>query len=335
MKLGEYLDEAKLAQYVNRGLVTARHHNTLPLTIYCYSKKAVYSNHWDDITTKTRGLIVSKEGDIIARPYEKFFSIGQPTGLYIPDVTLSGVLDIDKQYGPPIVTEKVNGHLGIFWRYGTHWGVATKGSFHSSQAEWATKWLEDHVEHKCKLVFPEGYTPIFEIICQDIQPHTIKYDKDELVLLDFVKTDTGEELGRDEFTNYAIKNSLGYRVTFPCSLEQALTDDDSSFEGYVVTYNKPQQAPFKLKVKFPTFIENRRKFYAAQKMESLKSETPVVLDTKAKDIVKEALVHCTTRKEFAEYFNRPENKQYSAECFKLLDYDNKYTPGHCSLGDTK
>ena len=326
MKLSEYLDEAKLAEHVNRGLVTVRHHNTLPLSIYSYSRKAMYSNHWDDITTKTRGLIVDKEGNIVARPYEKFFAVGQH-----PSTDPLTIRDMDANFGPPVITEKINGCLGIFWKYGVHWGVATKGSFHSPHAEWATKWLEDHIEHNGRLIFPEGYTPVFEIICQDVQPHVIKYPKDRLVLLGFVNNQSGEELeyGWDDgVAAYAYRNHLFATPKVTIDVQDAMQSDSDKFEGYVATYNIPGQVPYKLKIKFPTFIKNRRKFYAdrlagreltEEELEELAQAK--ITQSKAKTIVTEALVKFTTRKEFAEYFNLPENKEYASECFRLLDYD--------------
>ena len=77
MKLAEYLDKDKLRHHINTGLVMERFHDTLPLSIYCYGRKAVFDSVWDDVTTKTRGLIVGPEGEIVARPFEKFFSVDQ------------------------------------------------------------------------------------------------------------------------------------------------------------------------------------------------------------------------------------------------------------------
>jgi RNA ligase len=317
MKLSEYIDTAKLQRHVSNGLVTARRHNTLPLTIYCYGKTAVFNRVWDDVTTKTRGLIVDDSGEIIARPYEKFFSIDQ-----LP--TLVDVHEIDTQFGPPVITEKVNGCLGIFWKYGIHWGIASKGSFHSPHAEFATKWMEQHIEEHGPLVFPEGYTPVFEIVCQEVQPHVIKYAKDGLVLLSFVKVETGEEGDRAEVVNYyGNLNSLDRAFSFNGTLDEALSMDREHYEGLVATYNIPGQAPFKLKIKFPTFLKNRKAFYEAQRLKSDDGgkEAYNRIHSKAAEIVKEALVVCTEQKEFAMFFQKPENVFYAPACFAMLNYD--------------
>jgi len=315
MKLTEYLDVKKLRQHISTGLVTERFHDTLPLAIYCYGKKAVFGNHWDDVTTKTRGLIVDIEtNEIIARPYEKFFAVGQNIDTDI------AVAEADEKYGPPVITEKVNGCLGTFWRYGIHWGIASKGSFHSPHAEFATKWMADHIEHHGKLIFPEGYTPVFEIICQEVQPHVIKYAQDGLVLLDFIKLDTGEELGRDDVIQYAFRNDLWYSVTFHKTLPEALSTDSDELEGYVATYNRPGQTPLKVKIKFPTFLKNRKAFYEELRLKEKPQDTNKYAEifTEASTMLRDALVSCTTRKEFAEFFQRS-NPKLTPVCFAMMD----------------
>ncbi len=317
MKLEDYIDIQKLHHHVNVGLVTARRHNSLPLTIYCYGRKAVFDQIWDSVTTKTRGLIVDDSGEVIARPYEKFFSIDQKPAL------LEHAKGLEVLYGPPTITEKVNGCLGIFWKYGIHWGIASKGSFHSPHAEFATRWMENHIEEHGPLVFPEGFTPVFEIICQEVQLHVIKYPEDGLVLLDLIKLETGEEVNYDDIQRYAQRNKLKYPFDVEVDLQTALMDDSERLEGYVATYNIPGQAPFKLKIKFPTFLKNRKLFYEEQRLktEPVKTEQYQTIHDKAAEIVKAALVLCTEQKEFAVYFSRPENVFYAPVCFAMLNYD--------------
>lgn len=317
MRIDEYLDVQKLNRHIGSGLVTARRHKTLPLTIYCYGRQAIYNHIWDDVTTKTRGLIVDDYGEIIARPYEKFFSVDQFPAL------LTEAEETEKQFGPPVVTEKVNGCLGIFWRYGIHWGIASKGSFHSPHAEFATKWMEEHIEKNGQLVFPEGYTPVFEIICQEIQPHVIKYKNDHLVLLSLVKVETGEEESLSVVAEYAQKNDIGYPWVYNMSLKDALAYDSEYLEGFVATYNRPGQTPLKLKIKLPTFLKNRRKFYEEQKLKE-QPEVSTRLDSarqKVGKIVQEALTKCTTQKEFAEFFLTEDRRAYAPACFAMLNYD--------------
>lgn len=320
MRLEEYINIERLNKHIGEGFVTARRHNTLPLTIYSYTRKAVKKSQWDTVTCCTRGLIVSDGGEIISRPYEKFFSYNDSQA---PETHPLTVRDMDANFGPPLLTEKINGCLGIFWKYGVHWGIATKGSFHSPHAEWATKWLENHIEQHGKLVFPEGYTPVFEIICQDIQPHVIHYEKDGLVLLNFINIRTGEELSHIGTLLYAATNKLATPFLMDLPLDEALSLDESTYEGLVATYNIPGNTPYKLKIKFPTFLKNRKIFYEQQKLlreepQKQSGRYQEILE-KSIGLVYKSLVLYTLRKEISEFLNSPENKYYAPVCFAMLD----------------
>jgi hypothetical protein len=320
VKLTEYIDGTKLRQYIDKRLVNERFHKRLPLAIYSYGKKAVYDNVWDDVTTRTRGLIVDMNtGDIVARPFEKFFAYNTPGIAETYDRNLE---KLEQQVGPPVIQEKINGCLGTFWRYGIHWGVATKGSFHSEHAEWATRWMENHLEGMGRLVFPVSHTPVFEIICQDVQPHVIKYEKDELVLLALVNNENGSEIRPDAYANL---NNLSYARESGLSLNEALKADSAFEEGYVATYRLVGKPPVKIKIKFPTFIRNRKLFYEEQEVAKVLNAN---IDNEQEynrifaicsGIVREGLVLTTTRAEMAKYLLAPERRQYAHICFTMLD----------------
>src|SRR5271156_5069101 len=188
MLLSEYLNKEKLNEYIQDGIVSERKHPDpeCPLVIYCYTKKATYNNIWDDVTCRTRGLIVDKTNDVIvARPFEKFFNLN--------------TFGRDETYimGDKIgeVSEKLDGSLGIYYNYGKWFGVATKGSFSSDHAIWATAWLNNHINTvNSGKKYNGGFTLLFEIICESVQQHVVTYDfKERLVLIGIVDTNTGNE----------------------------------------------------------------------------------------------------------------------------------------------
>jgi RNA ligase len=63
-----------LEKYYNLGLLYKQTHPTLDLTIWNYSPKVQYEGLWDDITMQCRGLVTNSNGDVIARPFKKFFN---------------------------------------------------------------------------------------------------------------------------------------------------------------------------------------------------------------------------------------------------------------------
>jgi RNA ligase len=60
--------------YIDTGKVIKQNHPTLPLSIYNYSRECQYNGNWDNITLNCRGLILDTEGNVIAKPFPKFFN---------------------------------------------------------------------------------------------------------------------------------------------------------------------------------------------------------------------------------------------------------------------
>lgn len=59
--------------------------------------------------------------------------------------------------------EKLDGSLGILYQHAGAWHIATKGTFASAQAQWATDWLRRHIDPALLARFG-AYTLLFEIV---------------------------------------------------------------------------------------------------------------------------------------------------------------------------
>jgi RNA ligase len=93
-----------LERYHKDGLLHKQTHPTLDLTIWNYSPKVQYERLWDDITLQCRGLVTNSKGDIVARPFKKFFNYEEHKPEDIPN----------EDY---VVYEKMDGSLGILFYY--------------------------------------------------------------------------------------------------------------------------------------------------------------------------------------------------------------------------
>lgn len=347
MIIDDYIDLDKLNRYIHDGTVTFNLHPTLSLVLYTYGRKCVYEDLWDDVTTKCRGLIVQVDtGEIIARPFEKFFNLntGGREETQLPHLPPAN--------HRPLITEKLDGSLGILWEYEGHAGIATKGSFSSEHAKWATTWMLNHViELGRDMRFPNGYTPVFEIICEEVQHHVVHYGHDRLVLLALINIETGEELPWNEVRRIGIANKLEVVTPYNLQILEATAQDRPNHEGYVATWNFEGRPPLKVKIKHETFLRHQKilhsatpkhifelletndievlaewldivpteiKAYIADVTRTFKEEYSRIF-RQAYVIMYEALQKFTTRKEYATYFLQPENKVYSAICFALLD----------------
>ena len=141
----EHFDE--LPDLIERKLISRRKHPDLPIWIHNYTPAAQFTliAEWTPAMCDCRGLILDEDGDVVARPFRKFWNYEQ-------------VLDRIPTNEPFSVWEKLDGSLGIVCWYGDELVVATRGSFESDQARWAHNHMKDVSEIK------RGLTYLFEII---------------------------------------------------------------------------------------------------------------------------------------------------------------------------
>lgn len=117
------------------GNVNERKCSRSGLSLFCYTKNAVYQRAWTiPAVVMARGLILDPfKSEIVATPFPKFFNVGE-FDLPFPD-------------RPFEAFEKLDGSMvTIFWHQPKGqseglWRCATKGSLDSPQAVWSQRWL--------------------------------------------------------------------------------------------------------------------------------------------------------------------------------------------------
>lgn len=172
MLLEQYLDTVELPELVSAGYVSKRQHGTLPLSIYNYTAKAqcdVKQFDWTDALSKCRGMVVDSDQNVVAFCQPKFWNLDPET--------------FDEP-GTAFIAAKADGSLGIIFRFNNELHVATRGSFHSEQADWANEYLAERTElHPFfNQLIDRGYTPHVEIIYDDNRI-VIDYDFEGFVYL--------------------------------------------------------------------------------------------------------------------------------------------------------
>lgn len=220
-----------LNKYYDEGLVYKQVHPRLPLTIWNYSEKVQYQNLWDDVTLQTRGLVTDDKGNVVARPFRKFFNMEEnkhkPT------------FDFD-------VYDKLDGSLGILFNYEGEWVLATRGSFTSDQSVKGFELLQKYNFNKLH----KSYTYLFEVIFSDNRI-VVEYDFEDVVLLGMVNTETGDEIdihnGSNRFMNMI--SNIGLNVVKKYngisdykSLKSLIKDNE---EGYVVRFSNGDRMKIK------------------------------------------------------------------------------------------
>jgi RNA ligase len=221
MKLRTLFPESYLEEMVEQGYVRFGTHNEFPeLRIYEYTAKAMFERKWNMVTTQTRGLIVNWDTkEVLARPFTKFFNYGEPAQL--DQIRL----DLDDEVE---VYDKLDGSLGIRYRRPDgKSAIATKGSFHSEQADWATKELHKYMSTH----LDDDLTWLFEVIYPENRI-VVTYDFSGLVLLGARDTESGDEYFPEDLLEWHGRTATRYRYK---TLREALeAPPRKNAEGFVV-----------------------------------------------------------------------------------------------------
>jgi len=183
MLLRDIVDLDALAAAKAAGHVKEERHPLLPLRILNYTQTCMFANAWTPTTCACRGLIYhAQTGEIVARPFRKFFNHRDPE---CAGIDLSA---------PAVVTDKLDGSLGIVYPDPTQpsgYAVATRGSFMSDQALHATAvWNTKY----CHVQVPKFATLLVEIIYPDNRVVLDYEGLDDLVFLTAQGLHTGRAL---------------------------------------------------------------------------------------------------------------------------------------------
>ena len=228
----------RLEKYHEEGLLLKQHHPTKDLTIWNYSPRVQYDKLWDDVTKACRGLVTNSNGEVVARPFSKFFNYEEMVENEIPLQTFD-------------VYEKMDGSLGIIFFYDGEWIVATRGSFTSPQANRAREILKKYDYEK----LPKGWTTLCEIIYPENRI-VCEYEYEELVMLCVKSNVSGIEYDYDslrrisEETKFPVVKKYHGLEDFD-KLKTSITDDR---EGYVIRFKNG----LRIKIKGQEYVRLHR-----------------------------------------------------------------------------
>jgi len=149
MKILKKIDWNVLNEYIENNLITVNKHPEYDIYILNYTPKTQGNGLWDDYTLSCRGLVIDANGNILARPFQKFKNFEEHDPKEI---------DMSKPFE---IYEKMDGSLIIVFYYDVkrEWIVASRGSFISEQSLEAKKMMGLKTEK-----LEKGYTYLFEII---------------------------------------------------------------------------------------------------------------------------------------------------------------------------
>lgn len=218
-------------------------HPTKDLYIWNYTPRVQYESLWDDVTMKCRGLITNSKGDVISKPFGKFFNY--------EEVIDKNLIPWDSEYA--YIQDKMDGSLGILFFYDGEWIMSTRGSFTSEQSIRGLEILKSkydlskfmkEVTYLCEIIYPENRI-------------VVNYGCDKITFLSV----TTPELELNWYTARSIFHSSGIMeedivngamITFnkeTFDTYKKLNTPNS--EGFVIRF---YPSNFRMKIKFEEYI---------------------------------------------------------------------------------
>ena len=228
------IDIKELDRLHKEKLLEKQVHPILPLTIWNYSQTCQYDNLWTSTLLMCRGLVTDVEGNVIARPFKKFFNLEEKKHVHTENFT---------------IWHKEDGSLGIIFFYNGVWHICSRGSFTSDQAIKAKEMLEK-IKDKEKYLKKE-LTYLVEIIYPENRICIDYGQTEKLILLGAVDIETGAEVNPTKIS----------QCIFEIPQQEYFTDysqiawlDWENKEGFVVHFDNGN----KCKIKFANYLKKHK-----------------------------------------------------------------------------
>jgi len=241
MNVLEKVDWKLLNDYIENNLIIANKHPEYDIWILNYSPKVQSKRFWDEYTLSCRGLVIDADGNILARPFQKFKNYEEYQACEI---------DWSQEFD---VFEKMDGSLIIMFYYEPHmeWIVASRGSFISEQCIMGKNMINANVYVTDKL--NTACTYLFEIIYPENRIVVDYGNRKELVLLSVIETKTGVEMYYDDIkSSYSKYFSIVKRFELKSfkEIRQMIERGEDNKEGFVIRF----LSGFRIKMKYAEYV---------------------------------------------------------------------------------
>lgn len=229
----------ELLKYRDNKLVSVQEHPEAPYLVWSYTHKCQNDGAWDAVTKMCRGLITDTEGNVIARPFDKFFNRSEHDADDMPVIPNE----------PFTLWDKLDGSLGILYRMPDgEPRLATRGSFTSDQAIKGTEMLKQVIGKK-SVQFPSGYTFMFEIIYPSNRIVVDYKGEEKLVYLGARHVTSGRVL-----TPKAMVLPYKFESAKQFDMAKLMEEPRENAEGFVIHYRNGLM----VKVKYEEYVRLHR-----------------------------------------------------------------------------
>jgi RNA ligase len=242
----DYILYKSLLKEVDEGRVSVQRSGDL--AIFKYTQDTHIQGLWNDVNRQARGLIMREDGTVVARPFSKFFNLGEVSESMVENLPWHEEVEI---------YEKVDGSCGIGYftpglnKVHPEWRLSTPGSMESDQAFHGTLMLNlqyrDGLEH-----LPKNCTPVFEIIYPSNRI-VVDYQGESFLSLLAIFELSGEEWHPRRVDQIAEKCGFRRPRRYNVDLRGEIPFEENA-EGYVARFASGRR----VKVKSPAYLRVHR-----------------------------------------------------------------------------
>lgn len=240
-----------LDKYSKYSSISVEKHPTEEYYLYGYHAGLEKSNIiWDENNIHCRGLIIDGNGEVIARPFPKFFTYRK----YINESTL--LLSEGRNFNIPQtgfkIYEKVDGTMTTLYWIDDKPFLSTQRSFTNVNAKEATKILYEKYSHTFSK-FKRDRTYIFEAIFPETNVLIDYGASSDLYMIGVLDNQTGKNLPLE---NIGFPVARDYTDTYKDiqNFEALQNLDLPNQEGFVVVFDNGER----VKLKFPWYKDAHR-----------------------------------------------------------------------------
>lgn len=236
---------------------------------------------WSNEDTRiARGIILNDLGEVVARPFDKFFNMNELVGR--PEYTLEEQRLSMIDAGPIEVTDKRDGSLVIMFNHNGELKIASSGSLDGEyisifKRAMSALWTKETYEFAEEL--SKKYTLLFEYTAPDNQV-VIEYEEDKLALIGMRETATGRDFTMKEIKE--ITKGSGFEYAEVLSLEsieeiEEYLKNTPNIEGVVVLFTDTMK---RVKIKTQEYFAKHKDVKGfALKREGLSSSQKSLFET--------------------------------------------------------
>lgn len=244
------IDLQKMAESIKDSNITVEKHPTEELYIYGYYKNPLSKekNIWNEYSVKCRGLILDKEGNIIERAFDKFWTFRNHITENI--ISLSENKMVKLPDSRPKIYEKLDGTMGILYWVNDVPYMATQRSFSCLKAMKGSEIIQKKY-HQEALKLNRKYSYVFEVIYPEAGLIVNYGETEDVVLIGVIDKETGKSMENIADLGFKIKKDLTDHFGAFTSLAEIEESDMENLEGVVLEYDHE----VRIKIKFPWYKE--------------------------------------------------------------------------------